>query len=237
MIVTAHQPHLMPWLGYINRIHLADFFVLMDNMEYTHNHNINSNKLVYQHGTIKVVVPVKYKGASKKQIKDIEINYSRQWKQKLIKTIVHHYNARPGFAAFWDALHEILKKDHHFLFDLDYEIIQLILSWLYIDTKVIIASEHQMGGAKESDLFISLLEGTGCDTMLVGLGASKKYVHEEELKQKGFHLAGQIFHDPQYNQKSVVMLTGISSLDLLLNVSRDEASRLVKGAGSYEIRF
>jgi NADH:ubiquinone oxidoreductase subunit E len=72
-------------------------------------------------------VPVKYRGAFKKQIKDIEINHSRQWEQKLIKTIIHHYHARPGFAAFWEPLHEILKKDHQFLFDTLIEIIMLIL--------------------------------------------------------------------------------------------------------------
>ena len=34
MIVAAHQPHYMPWLGYLDKMAKADLFVVMDDLQY-----------------------------------------------------------------------------------------------------------------------------------------------------------------------------------------------------------
>ena len=34
MIVTIHQPHYLPWLGYFAKMDQADVFVLLDNVQF-----------------------------------------------------------------------------------------------------------------------------------------------------------------------------------------------------------
>ena len=34
MIVAAHQPHYLPWLGYLDKLAKADLFVVMDDLQY-----------------------------------------------------------------------------------------------------------------------------------------------------------------------------------------------------------
>ena len=34
MIVAAHQPHYLPWLGYLDKMAKADLFVVMDDLQY-----------------------------------------------------------------------------------------------------------------------------------------------------------------------------------------------------------
>lgn len=236
MIVTAHQPHFAPWLGYINRIHLADVFAIMDNMEYTHNHNINSNRIVTKFSALKVAIPVKYKGASKALIKDIEVNYNTDWIRKITRSMIHNYYSGNGFHAFYPTIEKILLKRHKYLFDLDLEILQSILDYLEIDTKIVIASEYNLGGNKEQELFISLMEGTNCDTILLGLGASRSYIHGDELMSKGFQIAGHVFTDPVYKQKTSFRLNGVSCLDMIFNEERKNSIHKIKNAGSYVYR-
>ncbi len=236
MIVTAHQPHFAPWLGYLNRIHLADVFAIMDNMEYTHHHNINSNRIVTRFATLKIAIPVKYKGASKSLIKDIEINYNTEWIKKMTRSITHNYYSGLGYEEFYPILEGILLKRYKFLFDLDFEMLQAILNYLEITTKIVIASEFNLGGNKEQELFISLMDGTNCDTILLGLGASRSYIHGNELLQKGYQIAGHVFTDPDYHQKTSFKLHGVSSLDMIFNEEKSNSIQKIKNAGSYVYR-
>ena len=49
MIVAAHQPHYLPWLGYLDKIARADLFVVMDDLQFEpqnfQNHFSNVRKL------------------------------------------------------------------------------------------------------------------------------------------------------------------------------------------------
>ena len=34
MIVTLHQPHFLPWLGYLDRMREADLFIVLDHVQF-----------------------------------------------------------------------------------------------------------------------------------------------------------------------------------------------------------
>src|SRR4051812_9589800 len=34
MIVTVHQPHYIPWLGYLHRMAAADLFIVLDHVQF-----------------------------------------------------------------------------------------------------------------------------------------------------------------------------------------------------------
>ena len=57
MIVSAHQPHYMPWIGYINKIFLSDIFVLVDNVQFVKKY-VAENKIVTKNGELQLSVPV-----------------------------------------------------------------------------------------------------------------------------------------------------------------------------------
>src|SRR5262245_58012689 len=38
MIVTIHQPHFLPWLGYLHRMARADLFVVLDHVQFERGH-------------------------------------------------------------------------------------------------------------------------------------------------------------------------------------------------------
>jgi hypothetical protein len=52
MILTAHQPSYLPWLGLIHKIALADRFVSFDQVQYVPKDWISRNQILTAQGPI-----------------------------------------------------------------------------------------------------------------------------------------------------------------------------------------
>lgn len=236
MIVAAHQPHYLPWIGYIHRILLADIFVIMDNMEYTQYSYINRNRILDRNGIFYVTVPIVYKGESHKLIKDIRIDNRnrKKWSNKHIKSMEHNYGKCNGFCDFFEKIEPAYRKEYETLVELDIELLMIILRYLEINTRIILASEIDIGGKKEDELFLSLIEKTRSRVLLLGMGASTKYIDSEKVKER-CSIAFQVFNHPHYEQRAVSFKPGVSIVDMLFNVKRSEAIAMMKKAGNYRL--
>jgi len=228
----------MPWTGYINKIFLSDVFVLTDNMEYTHYHYINRNRIIGNNGILMLSVPVRYKKHSKNLINEIYIDNlsSKKKLQNHLKSIRQYYSRCEGFSDFFPFLERSLNRPARLLFDLSYDVLKTILEYLEINTKIVLASALDIKGNKNDELVLSILRETGCDKFLFGLGASAQYVNIKKLLDEGYSNIFQKFIHPVYKQQSNNFVQGISIIDLLLNVPRNEAIELIRKAGSYEAR-
>ena len=236
MIVAAHQPHYLPWIGYIHKIVLADIFVIMDNMEYTQYSYINRNRILDKNGIFFITVPILYKGKSHKLIKDIRIDNrnNNKWASKHLKSIEHNYRKCSGFCDFFEEIEPVYRKKHDRLIELDIELLKTILHYLEINTRIILASEYDIGGKKEDKLFLSLVEKTRSSMLLLGIGASTRYIDNEKV-QELIPIAFQVFSHPRYAQRAVSFKPGISIVDMLFNVRRSEAITMIRKAGNYLI--
>ena len=236
MIVAAHQPHYLPWIGYIHKIFLADVFVVMDNMEYTQYSYINRNRILDRNGIFFITVPIQYKGKSHKLIREITIDNrnDRKWTQKHLKSMEHNYRKCRGFYDFFPQIEPIYTKKHTNLVELDLELINTILRYLEINTRVLLASDYDIGGRKEDELFLSLIEKTKSSTLLLGIGASTRYIDTEKVKGF-FSIAHQKFNHPCYDQRALSFKPGISIVDMLFSVTRSEAISMIRKAGNYRI--
>ena len=58
MILAAHQPSYLPWLGYLDKMLRADVFVVMDDLQYEAQNFQNRNRLKLNTGPAWVTVPV-----------------------------------------------------------------------------------------------------------------------------------------------------------------------------------
>lgn len=86
--VAIHQPNFFPWLGYFDKISRCDYFVFLDDVQYStgtmtnRTYIINNKKLSY------ITCPVHYKHPSK--INEVMIS-DTPWKEKVIRTIKSNY--------------------------------------------------------------------------------------------------------------------------------------------------
>lgn len=234
MIVSAHQPHYLPWIGYVNKIYLSDVFMVMDNMIYTNKGFINRNRIINSKGVQYISVPLLKPNGLITKINELTIDNRAHsnWNIKHLRSIKHNYSKGLGYNFFFPLLEDVLiRKNEHF-FSLQMDLIRLILYYLKIDVKIIIASETQTVGIKEKDLILNIIRDSNCNKMLLGLGASNQYVDKEFITKNGGEVIHQNFSHPVYIQRSRSFISGVSIIDLLLNVPQDDAIFFVKHSGT-----
>ena len=234
MIVSAHQPHYLPWIGYFNKIHLSDVFMIMDNMVYTSKGFISKNRILTNKGWQYLTVPLIKPNGFQTKINELIIENESQanWKIKHLRTIKHHYQKGQGFDHFFPIFeNELLKKSYHY-FELQLRLIKCIVKYLNISTEIKLGSEQSTGGIKERELIINILKDSDCSDMLLGIGASNKYIDKTYITSKGYRILGQEFSHPKYEQiNTSETINGLSVIDLIFNTTRQDAETIVKNCG------
>jgi hypothetical protein len=91
MIVAAHQPQYLPWLGYFDKISRADMFVLLDNVQFKKNEW--QNRIKTAQGRRWLTVPVEYRHPQ--SINEAEINNTLKWQHKQRQAIFTNYRKAP----------------------------------------------------------------------------------------------------------------------------------------------
>jgi len=173
IILAAHQPNFMPNLGYFYKMSNVDVFVVITNIQFEkHEGWQQRNKIIGPNGDQWLIVPVL--GSQNQKIKEVKIDYSRNWLSKHVKTLLCLYS-KSSEKEFLSKLIEIYQLKYERLADLNIELIKLIHKTLEISTQLII--DEEVSGLKH-DLLINICKKYDASLYLSGLGA-KKYMTSE----------------------------------------------------------
>ena len=223
MIVTIHQPHFLPWLGYLHRMAHADLFVLLDHVQFE-----RGNRASYQNRTRYLMdgearwltVPVVQR-SHKERILDKEIDSRRdgaRWRgASLFATLRHAYREAPYRDRYAPQLKKIFDAPWERLIDLNLALLEVLRDALGIRTPLVRSSELDVSGAK-SELIIDICRAVGADRFLGGLGGTRAYLDRAAFERAGIRVLWQQFQHPTYRQCGAAPFTpGLSSVDLLFN--------------------
>ena len=120
MILTAHQPVYLPWLGLFHKIALSDLFVWFDDVQYQTKDWNNRNKIKTANGPIWLTVPVLSKNHFDTKVGKIKINNNLPWAKKHLKSIKFAYSKSKYFNNYFDFFVETYNKDWEFLSNLNF---------------------------------------------------------------------------------------------------------------------
>jgi len=146
MITTVGclQPTYLPWIIFFKRFLSCDYFVLLDDVDFSKNSNQNRNYIKINNIKNLLTVPIHYK--SKFPINQIKIDNTKNWKKKHYQTIVQAYSKSKFFLNFQSDLEKIYKKDWDSLFLLNLELINFFKAYFNIKNKLYISSELNVNG-------------------------------------------------------------------------------------------
>lgn len=219
MILSAHQPAYLPWLGYFEKIANADIFVFLDTVQFEKNSFINRNKIKTPQGTQWLTIPVKIKGHIGATLQDTLIEDSKPWRSKHLKSIEMNYRKAPFFEENFPKIKKLLNVPEQTVAELCWQQFQFWLTELNIKTKVVRSSDLPIA-SKKSDLVLDLCKHFNAEHYLSGI-LGKDYLDEVTFATNGIAIHYQDLQHLHYPQLWGDFLPSMSIIDYWMNCGSD----------------
>jgi hypothetical protein len=231
MKVAIHQPHYIPWLGYLHRLAQVDLFVVLDHVQFERRNYQNRTQIRLDGEARWLTVPV-VQHSQKERIVDKQVDNrdaARPWGRNHFQTLRHAYREAPHFAHYAPALKQILDTPWERLVDLDAAMLEFLRAAFSIRTRIVRSSALEVEGAK-SELILNLCRALGAGTLVAGFGGSRSYLDAAAFARHGIRIEPHQFTHPQYPQCGAApFIPGLASIDLLFNVGPQEARAVLMG--------
>lgn len=227
MILTAHQPVYLPWLGLFHKIALSDTFCIFDDVQYLKKDWNNRNRIKTNPEAVWLTVPVLTSGHREKSIREIEINNATGWRKKHWKTMLLAYKKAPYFSRYADFFEDLYMREWDNLVKLNDHILLYLLDVLGINVEIRRASDEKFEGTKSS-LILDMCKKLGADVYIFG-ALGKDYAEVDRFEQRGIHVYFQDYVHPEYAQLHGKFIPYLSIVDLLFNCGDRSLDILMSG--------
>jgi len=227
--VAIHQPHYLPWLGYLAKWAAADLLVFLDTVQYEKNGWQNRNRIKTAHGARWLTVPVHARLGT--TIRDVTIDTAQPWRARHLRTIEEAYAAAPYLGRHRGALGALYGTAWDRLAPLAVASARLLADACGVRVPAQLASELGVDAADPTARLVELCRAVGADTYLAG-GRGTAYMDLDRFRAAGIAVLAQEYAHPVYAQAHGEFAPFLSALDLLLTHG-DEALSILCGGNSW----
>ena len=220
MIIAIHQPHFLPWLGYLHRMAQVDAFVLLDHEQFERRNYQNRTMIRMNDEARWITVPVIQHSQKERIVEkqvDNRLDGPKWWSPNVFSTLRHAYRDAGFFGAYAPRFKQLFETRFDRLVDLNQAGLDVLREAFAIRTPLVKSSALAVEGAR-GDLILNICRALGADALLVGFGGSRGYLDTDAFARAGVRIAYHQFSHPEYAQcGQAPFLRGLSALDLLFN--------------------
>jgi hypothetical protein len=218
-------------MGWFDIANQADLLIALDTVQFDKRSWQQRNRIRTSQGLQYITVPVYSSGRYTQKIMDVEIA-EENFADRFLKTLALTY----GRAPFYDdvivdiqtALRCSVVSNPH-LADLNLALINVLLRWLDIKTKIIRASDLSSGGER-SDYLARLCAEVGADEYISTSGALDYLKNERNcFDERNIAVYIHTYEHPEYKQLYKPFMPFASSLDLIM-MHGSESGEILKNA-------
>jgi len=220
VILTAHQPNYLPYLGFIEKIAKADIFLIVDNVQFVKRGPfgwIHRNKIRNPQGWQWLSLDCLTKGKYQQNINEVQFKPGSPHLRKHWRAIEVNYQKAPYFeqySHFFKAIY--LEQEWKSLADLSSTLIKSLMDAFDINVPLNRTSTLNITG-KASELIVNMCLEVGASSYLSGIHG-KDYLNLPLFEEKGIELIFQDYTHPIYTQCwQGDFQPYMSALDLLFN--------------------
>jgi hypothetical protein len=224
-IVTIHQPESYPWMGFFNKMLMADHYIILDNVNFRKNYFQNRNQILTKQGASFLTIPVETKNNLK--INEVRIANQINWKKKHLSSLIQNYSKSPFLKNYKPFFEELYSKDYELLIDFNMKIIYYLREVLEISTPISMASKLVTTGGS-TQLLVELCQSLNATHYLAGRDGSN-YLDCSLFDAVNIDVVYQDFNIPEYqhfNQDSFYPY--MSVFDLLFNYEPSKAKQIIE---------
>ena len=220
MIVVVHQPHFLPWLGYLHRMAQADLFVLLDHVQFERRNYQNRTLIRMNDEARWFTVPVVQRSRDERIVdKEIDnrLDGAKWWASSHFTTLRHAYREAGFFGTYAAAFKRLFETRWERLVELNQAALELLREAFAIRTPLMRSSELAVQGAR-GELILNICRAVGADTLIAGMGGSRGYLDADAFARAGVRIAYHDWTHPVYPQCGAApFISGLSAIDLLFN--------------------
>lgn len=215
MIIAAHQPNFLPYLGLFYKIKKCEKFIFVDDVQFTNQNGVAQHRNYIKTSQGKLLIHVPVHRSSTSLIKDVTIDYTSNWIKKLGRTLYVTY----GKALCYDEVNSwfmgILNRRYSYLSQLNMAIITEVCARWGWNIPFDITSRYDISGKKEEKV-VNLVEFFGGTVYYSGKGAAV-YLSDEAFNDRGITLKFSDYCPHEYHQLWGMFIPNLSVLDYLMN--------------------
>jgi WbqC-like protein len=226
--VAIHQPHYLPWLGYLAKLDRADTFVYLDTVQYEKNGWQNRNRIKTPQGAQWLTVPVRHRFGQ--PIAEVEVAETEGWRRKHRQALATHYGGAPHFAAAWPALEALYATPWERLADLAVASTECLARLAGLHCPTLRASSLGPLPEEPTERLVAICRALGADTYLAG-GSGPGYMDLDRFARAGIAVLVQDYRHPQYPQRYGPFVAQLAAVDLICNAGPESLAMLRQGAG------
>jgi hypothetical protein len=235
-VVAIHQPNFFPWLGYFNKIVLADQFIIMDSAQFSKKGGtwVNRVRLAINGQPAWVTMPVVRAYHGLRSIREMRIDDTTPWRPKLLKTIEANYRRAPFYDEAFSFLAPLISNPSDSLTEYNLSAIIAFARAFRIETSKLIIGSTLNAEGSATDLLIAMVKAVDGTAYLCGGGATG-YQEDEKFAAAGIELIYQNFEHPIYEQSRMrdgqEFVPGLSIIDALMNCGFEKTRLLIQRQG------
>src|SRR5262245_39468874 len=232
MKLAIHQPHYLPWLGYVAKWAAADLFVFLDTVQYEKNGWQNRNRIKTREGARWLTVPVRARLGT--PIREVRIDSSQPWRDRHFAALESAYGGAPGWGRYRDELHALYEREWERLASVSAASAEWLARGLGIATPTCLASEIALPDGVQADAtarLVGLCRAVGADTYLAGRDGAL-YMDIAQFAAAGIAVVTQSYEHPVYAQQHGEFVPALSAVDILLMYG-DEALDILCGGSTW----
>lgn len=133
----------LPCVQYLAKFTQFDTVVIEQYENYSKGSYRNRARIAGANGMQRLTVPLKSGKNEQQSIKDVKIAYDMPWQSHHWTSIKSAYGNSPYFEFYADELHFFYQHKYEYLFDLNWMLLQKIMSLVQIETKVEFTQTYQ----------------------------------------------------------------------------------------------
>lgn len=219
------QPSYLPWVGYFQQMDAVDHFIYYDDVQYTKNDWRNRNRIKTRDGAQWLTVPVK--GSTSLNINEVEIDHTKNWRNKHLQALRTNYAKAPFFSEVFEVFADSLAQTETHLSRLNVTLTEALCAYVGISKPRHLSSDLQLGGDKNERL-IHVCAHFGADLYYSGK-AAESYLDRSLFENKGIKVVFQHYEPTPYHQFFGDFIPYLSAVDLFFHHGK-ESLKIIRGA-------
>jgi len=231
MKLAIMQPYFFPYAGYFSLIKHTDKFILLDSVQFIRHGWIERNRILKQgDGWIYIKVPVIREGGRETLIRDIKIDNSQKWKQKILAQLQPYKKIAPYFDVVLDMLNDIFSSEYDNITELNKIALERVCDFLGIDHNIEVFSKMNLMIDKpqaSDEWALNICKAYGNVEEYWNPPGGQDFFNRNKYKEAGINLKFQKSNLLPYPQNKPAFEPGLSIIDVIMFNSVSEIHEML----------